>query len=598
MNQNFRIFNTVLQEASENALKTFADFSTSESAGSTGPTGSTGSTGSVGSTGPTGFTGSTGSVGSTGPTGFTGRTGPTGAAGITNFRDSWSSTGTYNQFDIATDNGGSYYWIASNTGNSGSSPSNDPVRWGIVAIPGSTGSTGSAGSTGPTGPAGSSNPSLPSIQIISLTGNYQAQFIIHASISSTSSLVETGVQYGSSGSLNLTNSVASGSPTTDLNLSVTTGSPGIFYVRVYAINSLGVSFSDIYWTTVHICLAKGTMILLADGSSLPIEKIHYNHELRVWNFDDGCMDVAKPLWIKKVETTNLYHELTFSDKTVLKTVGNHRLFNNEDAKFTPTSDFLIGSSTFNCNKENLTLVSKKMVVEDIEFYNIITNRHINIFADTILTSCRYNNIYPIKNMKFIKPVNVLQKSISSYPNISESYFEGMRLSEQTIDNHFTCEYIERLESLKKRNKILFLDHQGVLYTKNHPNPGVLDNFDTENVKILNEILKKYEDIEIVVSSDWKNWVSLLEMSDFYTKQNIIKTPIDYTQNIMNKYSSWEEQRAMEIKRWIDENNIDDYIIIDDLNLSKYFNESNFIHITESNVGLRSKIKKLERLDHA
>lgn len=454
---------------------------------------------------------------------------------------------------------------------------------------GPSGSTGSTGSTGPTGPSGSSNPSLPSIQIISLTGNFQAQFIIHASISSTSSLVETGVQYGDYGSLNLTNRLATESPTTDLNLTVTTGSSGTFYVRVYAINSLGVSFSDVYWTTVHICLAKGTMILLADGSSLPIEKIHYNHELRVWNFDDGCMDVAKPLWIKKVERTNLYHELTFSDKTVLKTIGDHRLFNNEDGKFTPTSDFLIGSSTFNCNKENLTLVSKKMVVEDIEFYNIITNRHINIFADTILTSCRYNNIYPIKDMKFIKPDNVLQKPISSYPNISESYFEGMRLSEQTIDNNFTCEYIERLESLKKRNKILFLDHQGVLYTKNHPNPGVLDNFDTENVDILNKILKKYEDIEIVVSSDWKNWVSLLEMSDFYIKQNIIKTPIDYTQNIMNKYSSWEEQRAMEIKSWIDENNIDDYIIIDDLDLSKYFNENNFIHITETNLGLRSKI---------
>ena len=127
MSQNFRIFNTILQEASENALKTFADFSTSES---------------IGSTGPTGFTGSTGSIGSTRPTGFTGSTGPTGAAGITNFRGSWDPSGTYNHFDIATDNGGSYYWIASNTGNSGSYPRDDPIRWGIVAIPGATGATG------------------------------------------------------------------------------------------------------------------------------------------------------------------------------------------------------------------------------------------------------------------------------------------------------------------------------------------------------------------------------------------------------------------------------------------------------------------------
>ena len=95
----------------------------------------------------------------------------------------------------------------------------------------------------------------------------------------------------------------------------------------------------------------------------------------------------------------------------------------------------------------------------------------------------------------------------------------MRLSEQTIDNHFTCEYIERLERLKKRNKILFLDHQGVMYTKKHPNPGVLDNFDSENIKVLNKILEKDKDIEIVVSSDWKTWVSPSEMNDFYIKQN-------------------------------------------------------------------------------
>ena len=416
---------------------------------------------------------------------------------------------------------------------------------------------------------------------------------MNANISSTSSLIETGVQYGDFGSLNLTNLTSSGSPTTTLNLTVSVGgSPGTYYVRAYAINSLGVSFSDVYWTTVNICLAKGTMILLSDGSSLPIENINYNHDLRVWNFDDGCMDVAKPLWIKKVESTNMYHELTFSDKTVLKTIGDHRVFNKEDVKFTETSEFMIGKSTFNSNEENIRLVSKKMIFEDVEFFNIITNRHMNIFANTILTSCRYNNIYPIQDMKFVKPEILLEKSISSYPNIQQSYFEGMRLSEQSIENHLTCKYIARLESWKKPKKILFLDHQGVMYTKKHSNTGVLDNFDIENVNVLNKLLNKYDDFEIVVSSDWKNWVSLSRMNDFYIEQNIIKTPVDYTKNIFNKYSSWSEQRAMEVKRYIEENNIDDYIIIDDLDLSTYFDENKFIHITEANIGLRSKVEEL------
>ena len=141
--------------------------------GVTGPTGLgvTGYTGYTGRTGYTGYTGYTGSPGVTGPTGL-GSTGPTGSNGVTNFRGLWNPSGSYNHFDIVTDNGGSYYWIASGVGNSGSSPSLDPVRWGIVAIPGATGytgytgpagvssntgSTGTTGYTGPTGPSGLSS---------------------------------------------------------------------------------------------------------------------------------------------------------------------------------------------------------------------------------------------------------------------------------------------------------------------------------------------------------------------------------------------------------------------------------------------------------
>ena len=32
-------------------------------------------------------------------------------------------------------------------------------------------------------------------------------------------------------------------------------------------------------------------------------------------------------------------------------------------------------------------------------------------------------------------------------------------------------------------KIIFLDHQGVMYIQKHPHPGTLELFDTENIKI-------------------------------------------------------------------------------------------------------------------
>lgn len=62
------------------------------------------------------------------------------------------------------------------------------------------------------------------------------------------------------------------------------------------------------------------------------------------------------------------------------------------------------------------------------FYNIITYKHINIFANGILTSNSLNNIYPINNMKFIKDNREL-RSIEEF-DVSDYVFEGLRLAEQ------------------------------------------------------------------------------------------------------------------------------------------------------------------------
>jgi len=61
MNNNFKLFNTVLQQACENTLNTLSDYSGS------GPSGATGATGS---TGPNCATGATGSTCATGTSSF------------------------------------------------------------------------------------------------------------------------------------------------------------------------------------------------------------------------------------------------------------------------------------------------------------------------------------------------------------------------------------------------------------------------------------------------------------------------------------------------------------------------------------------------
>lgn len=157
------------------------------------------------------------------------------------------------------------------------------------------------------------------------------------------------------------------------------------------------------------CLIKGTLITLADGSKKPVEDITYDDELLVWNFYKGCFDKAKPRWIKIAQTANVYNKLTFDNGTTLGLVGEggtqgyHRIFNEQAKLFTHTGvpETPIGTITFaeDCTKP--VLVKQELVHEEVEFYNVITETHFNLFANGILTSCKNSNKYYIENMKYI-----------------------------------------------------------------------------------------------------------------------------------------------------------------------------------------------------
>ena len=157
------------------------------------------------------------------------------------------------------------------------------------------------------------------------------------------------------------------------------------------------------------CLIKGTLITLADGSKKPVEDITYDDELLVWNFYKGCFDKAKPRWIKIAQTASVYNKLTFDNGATLGLVGEggtqgyHRIFNEQARLFTHTGvpETPIGTITFaeDCTKP--TLVKQELVHEEVEFYNVITETHFNLFANGILTSCKNSNKYYIENMKYV-----------------------------------------------------------------------------------------------------------------------------------------------------------------------------------------------------
>jgi len=227
---------------------------------------------------------------------------------------------------------------------------------------------------------------------------------------------------------------------------------GTVYVKAYAINSVGISYGDEIEATIFVCLAKGTLVTLGNRTTKAIEDISYSDEILVWNFDEGVFTTSTPLYIKKSDIANKYNLLEFSDGSYLKTIVQHRIFNKEKGKFTypMTDDTPIGTHTFNVYGEEIVLIKKEVIVEEIEYYNVITNYHMNLFGNGILTSIGYNNLYPIENMKFIKDNRNLIP-IEEFKSIPNKYYHGLRLGEQIdipIEN--SIDYITKRESIALR----------------------------------------------------------------------------------------------------------------------------------------------------
>lgn len=171
------------------------------------------------------------------------------------------------------------------------------------------------------------------------------------------------------------------------------------------------------------CFVEGTQISLADGSTKAVEDITMSDDLLVWDFYEGKQASAKPMWIMPKKEANYYFKVTLSDDTVLNLVGykinggsrSHRLYNVEQNAFLYPQDFAEGEHTINEYGELLTVMSIECVEETVNYYNIVTDTHYNLYAENILTSCRLSNRYGIVDMKYNKDdVRMTEDEVEAY----------------------------------------------------------------------------------------------------------------------------------------------------------------------------------------
>jgi hypothetical protein len=158
---------------------------------------------------------------------------------------------------------------------------------------------------------------------------------------------------------------------------------------------------------------------------------------------------------------------------------------------------------------------------------------------------------------------------------------------------------------------LFLDIDGVLSTVkqfnltnqsktwihgDYLNGDGIYPFDDKCVEVLNEILWQF-DLAIVISSDWRHYLSLKQLQEIFIINGVIQTPVDITPNSLISISHIESNRCGDIWEFVEENKINKWVAIDDLNLlsgKKPLPENNFIRCyTEfegiKQTGLKQKI---------
>lgn len=190
----------------------------------------------------------------------------------------------------------------------------------------------------------------------------------------------------------------------------------------------------------YTCFAENTLISTKSGDKF-VQDISYDDDILVWNFDEGKLDYAKPIFIKQEQTSDSYWHVTNEDGKTVNLVGSngksHRLYNKRTHLFEYPQDIP------ECKCEEIH--------ESVKYYNIVTAYHFNCYANGILTSKRYSNmLYPITEQmtydKTIKHTNTCKREQFNF--LTDDEFEKLRLSEMEYSDEMRDE-VKRFFALKR-----------------------------------------------------------------------------------------------------------------------------------------------------
>jgi len=149
-----------------------------------------------------------------------------------------------------------------------------------------------------------------------------------------------------------------------------------------------------------------------------------------------------------------------------------------------------------------------------------------------------------------------------------------------------------------KNFYIFLDIDGVLATSHQFNSNRKKwhpmfncyRFDEKCVKVFNSILDNVSGATIILSSDWKHHYSIEQMNQIFKWNSVNAVVTDVTPDLwgvkFTALSQLEDCRADEILKYVHEHEIQNWIAIDDLDLSPWISPEHFVRTPRVSEGIK------------
>lgn len=173
------------------------------------------------------------------------------------------------------------------------------------------------------------------------------------------------------------------------------------------------------------CLDADTLVTLADDRQIKFRDLTEDDIVKVWDFDKGEFAAAKLLWLPPVQVAKNYYEITLENDVIINLINNHRAFCPETGRFERMKES-VGRCVWYVTGPK-KIVNVRFVDQQIEYRNAISFHHMNIITNGVLTSTGFNNLYPIKDMKYIKTDRPLRTEDEF--ELDRRWYQGLRLYE-------------------------------------------------------------------------------------------------------------------------------------------------------------------------